>query len=203
MSREPLREPLPGAPFLPRPIAARELNQLGLESVLIAPARFLPPAEVGDPPLDFRERLRQPVVRVGGAGGHFAELSKPRDGALQPPGAIERRPAPGSVEVPVLRQLEPGAPKLLARRVVIAAAPSAKKSPHAFGRVANGPLEPRVECFPEDPVLRIAGGDLERWIDAGIDGPLAQEIRAEGVDGADRCDLQLAQGVGESLLLLG
>ena len=54
-------------------------------------------------------------------------------------------------------------------------------------------LEPAIEGAPEEIAGDVLGRDLEERIDAGLDRPLAQQIAAERVDGADARLLELRQ----------
>src|SRR5438093_931367 len=56
-------------------------------------------------------------------------------------------------------------------------------------------LEPVVIAPPGD-LLR---GDLEQWVDARLDGPFAQQVRAERMDRADARFLELRESGRETL----
>ena len=62
---------------------------------------------------------------------------------------------------------------------------AAQRAAKTFGRVGQLLLQPAAERLVEEPRRRRLGEDLEERIDAGFDRALAQEVRAEAVDGAD------------------
>src|SRR5262249_42248046 len=110
-------------------------------------------------------------------------------------GAVERIAAPRRVEVSMLDDLRGGVAQRLARRA--AAEPATQEAAHALGRVGERRLEPGGEGLADQPVGLLAGRDLEQRIDAGGYRLLAQEVRAERVDGADARGLQLGERVVE------
>ena len=116
--------------------------------------------------------------------------------------AIERVAPPRAVEVAPLGQLAAGPAKPLDRTVVVAAAvarPHAppQRAPHAFGRLLELLVQPRVERLVEQPLGPRLGQHLEQRIDAGFDRPLAQQVGAEAVDRADVRLFEPLNGVGE------
>src|SRR6185436_15977806 len=108
---------------------------------------------------------------------------------------------PGAVEVAVLRQLPPGVPEPLARRRIARAHLAAQQAADTFRRVADGALEPGVEGLAEEPILDVAGRDLEDGIDARLHRALPQQVGAEGVDGPDGSGFQPLESGGEAAAL--
>ena len=100
--------------------------------------------------------------------------------------ALERRPRPGGGEVAPLREL-PGRLAQAIDGAVLAAEgrydASARRTPSR--RVGQLLLQPAVERLVEEPRRRRFGEHREQRIDARLDRPLAQQLGAEAVDGAD------------------
>src|SRR5262249_62302010 len=77
----------------------------------------------------------------------------------------------------------------------------AQPAPDALTRRCQLPLEPAIEDAREQAARHIVGGHLELRINPRLHRPLAQQLGAECVDGADARDLELRQGVPQVLTL--
>ena len=121
---------------------------------------------------------------------------------------VARRSRSGRVHgagmVAPLEQLPAGALQALDRRVVVfvlaeaAHRHAAQRSPHAFGRVVELALQPVGERLVEEPRRLPFGEHGERRVDARLDRPLAQQVGAEAVDGADVRFLEALHGALEA-----
>ncbi len=177
--------------------------QVRFQRVVVAGARRLAPPQLGHPARDLRDGLRRPVVGPLRPRGQLGHLGEPGHGAVERGAAVQPVAPPRAVEVTVLGQVHPGAPQELARRRVVAAHLAPQEPPHALGRVADDALEPGVERLAEKPLLLLARGDVEDRVDARLHRPLAQQVGAERMDGADGRHFESSQRRGEALALLG
>ena len=107
--------------------------------------------------------------------------------------AIEGVSRPRCGEVPPLRELPRRLPQAVHWTVRSAECGPAQRAPHAVGRVREHLLEPAPERLVEQSCRRGLGQDFEERIDASLDRTLAQEVRAERVNRADVCLLELRQ----------
>src|SRR4029453_11102930 len=104
--------------------------------------------------------------------------------------AIDRRPAPRRWEVAPFAQLAPRPPDPFDRPIVIVAAiarpdAAAKRALHTLRRILELDMQPLAKRFVEHALRARLGEHLEERVDAGLDGPLTQQISAETVDRAD------------------
>src|SRR4029453_17440322 len=83
-----------------------------------------------------------------------------------------------------------------------AAALLAQRPAHAGSGRGELALEPAIEDAREVTTGDVLGGDLEARIHPRLDGPLAEQLRAEGVDGADPRNLELRKRVLEATALV-
>src|SRR5262249_62038204 len=112
-----LREAVGRAPEAgPSPVLrARELDELGLETVVVARPDRLPPPDLVGEARDLRQGLHEPVVRVS-RGGEAAERGHLVDESVDRPVAIEALlVAPWGGEGPPLDELPRRVPEALPR----------------------------------------------------------------------------------------
>src|SRR5581483_3170154 len=197
--------PVARAPAAPAPVAgarhaARELPELRLERVVVARPHELPQAILVDEARDLAEALREPVARAQRALRERRHLGEALEDAVDRGSAVERVAAPRRREVAVLGERVDRAPEELPRAVspVPCAAPG-QDAADAGMRVRELALEPAVE----ERARLVLGRDLEERIDAGLDGPLVQEVGAEGVDRPDARELELRERPVEIRPLVG
>jgi hypothetical protein len=195
LARDAWRELAPAlAHPVPARLAAGEIAQLRLETVIVAARRLLAQPDLADPARDLRQVLRQPVVRRRRARreiGELAELLHDRvDGRL----AGERQALPTRVEIGVIHQLRERALEIGARTLGAEAARStAQDAAHALGRIGQRALEPALEGAREQAPLLVLVGHREERVDAGLDRPLVQQVGAEAMDRADARELELLE----------
>ena len=195
-----LREPLAATSPVPQPPPGK-LVQLGLQPIGVARTDGLSAAKLGAPARDLRQGLHGPVVGALRFPGDLAHLGEEGHHLLQPRRPIERLAPPGAREVAVLGEIAPRLAQELARREIAGAHLAAQQPAHAHRRVRDGALEPGVESLVEEALLLLAGGHLEDRIHLRLHRPLAQQVGAEGMDGADRRCFQPLQGRGEPVAL--
>ena len=99
--------------------------------------------------------------------------------------AVERISRPRAGEVAPLGELPRRVAQPIDRAVVAAEGRTPQRPAHALGRIRQLLLEPSAERIVEQPRRRRLGEHFEQRIDARLDRPLAQQIGAEAVDGAD------------------
>ena len=123
--------------------------------------------------------------------------------------AIERLPAPGRGVVAPIHQLLAGVLERLHRRTLgLRAAPRLaprqprQRAPQRFGPRVQLPLKPQIEGSAPQAVGFRLGELFEVRIDARFHRTLAQDLRAEAVDGADGRFFQTLQRVFEVVALL-
>src|SRR5207249_4633232 len=91
---------------------------------------------------------------------------------------------------------------LLGTRIDAPSLPTTEDPPDSLRRISEGPLEPGFEGLIQQPLGFPLLGDLEERVDSRLERPLAEEIRAEGVDRADPCELEVAESRLEAGFLL-
>ena len=176
---------------MPRP---REDAQLGLEAIIVTPRELLTTGDIGDEAFDLADGAVAAVAPVGQGRG-LADSGERRhqvvDGAI----AVERFAAPRRRKVSPLHEVPRRTPQAAARGVSRRAATSGLTQCTAYpgSRVGELALEPALENAGEVPARNVLGRHLELWIDSRLHRPLAQQLGAERVDGADACDLELGQ----------
>ena len=118
--------------------------------------------------------------------------------------AIELRPGPGRRKVAPFRQVPRSTPQpvhgavIISRRASPGPAASPQRAPHPFRGVLERLPKPDRERLVEEATRLRLGEHREQRIDAGFHGTLAQQIRAEAVDGADMRLFQVAQCLFEA-----
>jgi hypothetical protein len=83
----------------------------------------------------------------------------------------------------MLDQAVQRAPKRFARLPV--SGTPAKDPAHAFWRICKHSLEPTIECDISKIPCLVVSRNLEQRVDAGLYRSLAQQVSAEGMDGAE------------------
>ena len=147
----------------------------------------------------------QRVFRVRRRVGQIGELAQLVDQPIDVAKAIEGAAGPRTAEVAPLRQVPCGAAdpvdrRVLARHVAEALPDGSPQSPaDPLGWILELQLDPRAKRLVEQPLRLRLGQDLEERVDARLDRPLPQQLRAEPVDRADVCLLQRLQGLVEHL----
>ena len=186
-----------GPESCPGPVSlAAEGDELRLQAVLVAAADRFPPPHALDEARDLRQRLREAILgiprRVGGP--ELRQLGHERVDRAIP---VERGVAPpGRGEIPSLDELarctaEQGAGSLLAGS-------PAEETADGLARLGEGRLEPAVEGPVEERSRDVVGGDLEEWVAARLDRPLAEEVDAERMNRPDARLLELGECVGQA-----
>ena len=99
--------------------------------------------------------------------------------------AIERVPGPVAGEVAPPGQLPRRVAKTIDRTIVAAERRATQRTPDACRRIGELLLQPAPERVVEQPRRRRLGQDLEERVDAGLHRPLAEQLGAESMDGAD------------------
>ena len=149
----------------------------------------------------------QVVARKDGAGGEIGEAMERVHEAIDFRRAIERRPPPRPRIIAPLGQRAAGAAQPIdgtvggRAREPGKAARSPQRPPQALGRILQRLLQPRVEGARVQPIRLRLGHDGEERVDARLDGPLPQEIRAEAVDRVDVRFLELRERLLQPLPL--
>jgi hypothetical protein len=105
--------------------------------------------------------------------------------------------------IAMLDQLRAGGQQGLARPAAVHPGLAAQEPADPLGWIVEGLLEPVVEHLLEQGGRLLLGHDHEARVDDRLDRPLAQDVGAEPVDGADAGQLQLSERAIEPGLLLG
>src|SRR5207248_9436753 len=166
-----------------------KLAERSLEPVLVPAADRLAPLQLPGEPGELRKALRDPVLLVASARGEGSHVGEPLDHLRKLRASIEGLMLPRGVEIAVLGEgpgsVAQGFPRI---HPIAPALAAAQRSPDAFARCRELALEPGIEGLVEQRRSRLARGQVEERVDARLDRPLAQEVGAEGVDGADLRD---------------
>ena len=174
---------------------ARELAELGLESVVVARAHALAKPVLLHPARDVLQVLREPVVGVGRARRERGQALEGLQGRVDGAIAIEGNATPGGGKVavldPIARRSEERLAGALGRRPP---RPTTQEAPDALGRLVEGLLEPIVERSLEEAGRRVGSRDLEHRVDARLDRALTKQVAAEGVDRGDARQLEGLEG---------
>src|SRR6185503_15164722 len=104
-----------------------------------------------------------------------------------------RRARPASVEVAVLAKRSAAVEQQLARVGFATRDATAQDAAHAFRRIGQSALEPNVESLSQELARAVLVQHLKARIDAGLDGPLSQKIRAKAVDCSDPGSFELGE----------
>src|SRR5205807_167862 len=115
--------------------------------------------------------------------------------------ALEGGARPRRREVAPLDQLARGALENGARAT--GPGPPSEDATNPDTRMIELRLEPAREGAREEHARHVVGRDAEERVHAGFDRPLAQQLGAEGVNGADARGLELRQGGAKARLALG
>src|SRR5262249_21160101 len=109
--------------------------------------------------------------------------------------AVERFPTPGRREVAPLHQLPPRTAESRPGAVLRPSAANllAQRTPHTRAGLGELALKPAIEDAAEQASCDVLGRDLELRIDPGLHRPLAEQLGAERVDGADAGHLELRE----------
>src|SRR5262249_23570906 len=124
-------------------------------------------------------------VRITGTGRQRGDLRQSIDDSRKLCAALEPRTRPRRVEVAIVGE-RPGSVEQCSPRVcaVATAPPSSERASQALSPRTELTLEPQVERLCEEGIGRLTRRDLEERIDTRLDGPLAQDVRAERVNRA-------------------
>ena len=174
-------------------------HELGLEAVIVARRDGFDPVDVfgqtADRPCALIERIA-PERGIAQESGGFSHLVEQAVDARR---SREVWPGPGAVEVTPRRKLDASLPEAVDRPVVVGPpGPAPENAPDAFRRIGKLLLQPAIEDAGEQSRGLCFGQDAEQRVDAGLDGPLAEQVRAEAVDRRDVRLLELPQSGIES-----
>ena len=144
--------------------------------------------------------LLQRTRRVGGEGRELVDELVDRSAA------IVGRTLPGRLVIAPLDQIARGALQPLHRPVLVIlvgspARRAPERPPEPFSRVRQLLVQPADKRLVEDLIGLRFGEDGKRRVDARFDRPLAQELGAEPVDGADVRILEVVHRVAETSCL--
>src|SRR5690606_34779248 len=191
-------EAAPGVrPDLPVGPLATQVGELGLEPVVIARAQLLALVELGDEARDAHERAAEEVRLRAAERTERRQAPQRLDGLVDARVAIEALAPQRRVVIAAADQIAARRQELLARRAALAPQDAA----HALRRAREHELKPRRERAGDQLALLLVAEHVEGRIDAGLHRPLAQQIGAEGVDGADARGLELGERGLEALPL--
>ncbi len=136
--------------------------------------------------------IKEVVVRIGRIRQQLDEVGQLRDERVDARTTIEWMASPVALEIAPLDEL-PAGPADSADRTIIeiglkaeaAEARTPQRSPDAFRRIRELIFHPAAERFVVQALPLSFGEHCEQRIHERFDGPLAKEVGAEAVDGAD------------------
>ena len=167
---------------------ARQIDETGFPAVVVGGAGIsevlLQRDLVGEASRRFGARAERIVARRW-LPRERCGLTQDGDGVVDLLFAVERVSRPLAGEVAPLRELPRRVAQPLDRPVVAAEGGAPQRPAHALGRIRQLLLEPSAERIVEQPRRRRLGEHFEQRIDARLDRPLAQQVGAEAVNGAD------------------
>ena len=141
----------------------------------------------------------QAVVSFDRFTDQIGKRLEARDVRLDRRGALVRRAPPRCRVIAPLAQVAGGGAQTLDRSVFcfVAKAPldgPTQRTPHTLLRIAELRVEPRRKRFFKDAFRLRVGQHHKRRIDPRFDGPFAQQLGAEAVDGADLRFFEVVHG---------
>ena len=145
--------------------------------------------------LNFGDALREVRVRPRGSTGIVGQEGERLHDPVDRQVAIERVAAPRGVIITMLGQVLDRCSERCAGAAFESLVPSAavQHAPDALGRILQHRFEPGVKGSVEQHASILLGRHLEQWVDARLDGPLANQVGAEGVNSAQPGGLHVAQ----------
>ena len=114
--------------------------------------------------------------------------------------AIERDALPWRLEVAPFAQGIGRAARDRPRALALNRIASPQQAAHSGPRIFQRLLEPALERAVEKTDCDVFGRNLKCGIDARLDRPLAQQIRAERMNGSDACFFEVFECVRQILL---
>ena len=185
-------------PFLAALQVTEQLDQEAFERVVIAVCNFFGAADGVRLVAHRTQVFKQIVFRALARRTQLGQIDDPVNQAVALFLAIEGTRAPRFRKVPPLDQLPARALELVERRLVLAVVAEGEAS-ETTAKPGRRRAELLLTPAPEDLPVKARGLDFrklfKRRIDVGLDGPLAQDFGAEGMNRADARLLQTGDGV--------